>query len=85
MKSMNISLPLAMKRYVDARVKQGTYSTASEYVRQLIRDDQEKRGRVDQLLLESLDSGEPIKLTPGFWKSKQALLEGTSTRKLKGK
>lgn len=58
MQSMNISLPEPMKQFVDAQIAQGRYSSASEYVRELIRAD-EKRKAQDQLeakLLEGLGS-----------------------------
>ncbi|EQD73643.1 addiction module antidote protein, CopG/Arc/MetJ family, partial [mine drainage metagenome] len=41
--SMNISLPTPLKRFVDEQIAAGRYSSASEYVRDLIRGD-EKRG-----------------------------------------
>ena len=66
MKSMNISLPEPMKQYVDEQVSSGSYSSASEYMRELVRADQQRRekGRLEALLLEALNSGEPIDLTP---------------------
>jgi antitoxin ParD1/3/4 len=39
MSTMNISLPDALKAFVDAQVTQGGYGTSSEYVRELIRRD----------------------------------------------
>ena len=39
MQSMNISLPDPLKQFVDGQVSQGRYSSASEYVRELIRAD----------------------------------------------
>jgi antitoxin ParD1/3/4 len=39
MATMNISLPDEMKALVDSRVKTGMYANASDYVRDLIRDD----------------------------------------------
>jgi antitoxin ParD1/3/4 len=47
---MNISLPDAMKAFVDQRVDQGGYSTSSEYVRELIRKDQD-RAKLREALL----------------------------------
>jgi antitoxin ParD1/3/4 len=49
MGTMNISLPDALKDFVDEQVKRG-YGTSSEYVRELIRKDQE-RLRLRELLL----------------------------------
>lgn len=48
MTTMNISLPDALKSFVDEQVDQRGYGTCSEYVRELIRKDQ------DRLQLRSL-------------------------------
>lgn len=40
MQSLNISLPEPLKRFVDGQVAQGRYSSASEYIRALIRTDE---------------------------------------------
>ncbi len=42
MSTMNISLPESLKSFVDEQVSQRGYSTSSEYVRELIRRDQER-------------------------------------------
>jgi antitoxin ParD1/3/4 len=55
MGTMNISLPDALKEYVDEQVSQRGYATSSEYVRELIRRDQEQR-RLRELLLAGADS-----------------------------
>ncbi len=47
---MNISLPDALRSYVDDRVARGDYGTSSEYVRDLIRKDQARRQLRDLLL-----------------------------------
>lgn len=39
---MNISLPEALKAFVDEQVNQRGYGTSSEYVRELIRKDQDR-------------------------------------------
>ena len=39
---MNVSLPEALKDFVDEQVTQRGYSTSSEYVRELIRKDQDR-------------------------------------------
>ena len=61
METMNIALPESMKHFVQERVSEGGYSSVSEYVRELIRVDQKRKieERIDALLLEGLDSGEP--------------------------
>ena len=55
MSTMNISLPEAMKTFVDRQVSTAGYSTSSEYVRALIRRD-EQRFRLRGLLLEGAQS-----------------------------
>jgi len=42
MSTMNISLPEALKSFVDEQVNSCGYGTSSEYVRALIRKDQER-------------------------------------------
>ncbi|MDP3135973.1 MAG: type II toxin-antitoxin system ParD family antitoxin [Burkholderiaceae bacterium] len=42
MSTMNISLPDALKSFVDEQVSQRGYGTSSEYLRELIRKDQDR-------------------------------------------
>lgn len=56
MTTMNISLPDALKSFVDQQVKSEGYGTSSEYVRELIRRDQD-RAMLRGALLEGLNSG----------------------------
>ncbi len=76
METMNIALPETMKQFVQDRVAEGGYSSVSEYVRELIRSDQKRKNeeRVDALLLEGLDSGEPIPVTAEYWDEKKRRL-----------
>ena len=55
MSTMNISLPETLKRFVDSQVEGGSYGTSSEYVRMLIRREQEKEA-FRQLLLDGANS-----------------------------
>jgi antitoxin ParD1/3/4 len=41
MSTLNISLPEAMKAFVEAQVKAGLYGSASDYIRALVREDQQ--------------------------------------------
>ena len=52
---MNISLPEALKSFVDQQVTSRGYSSSSEYVRELIRKDQDRQ-RLRGLLLEGAAS-----------------------------
>jgi len=52
MTSLNISLPEALKEYVEGQVASGDWATPSEYVRELIRQDKERRlGNLEQDLI----------------------------------
>ena len=70
MQSMNISLPDPLKKFVDAEIAKGRYSSASEYVRELIRADEKQKSQeqLEALLLEGLSSEESA-LTPADWKA----------------
>lgn len=41
MAQLNVSIPPALKTWIDHRVAEGRYSSASDYVRDLVRRDQE--------------------------------------------
>jgi antitoxin ParD1/3/4 len=56
--TMNVSLPDDLKTYVDERVDHGGFGSTSEYVRDLIRRDQD-RDRLRRLLFDGASS------TPG--------------------
>ncbi|MEN2789415.1 type II toxin-antitoxin system ParD family antitoxin [Sphingomonas oligophenolica] len=55
MSTMNISLPETLKTFVDERVASGGYGTSSEYMRALIRRDQD-REHLRGLLLDGAAS-----------------------------
>lgn len=55
MSTMNISLPDTLKSFVDEQVLQRGYGSSSEYVRELIRKDQD-RVHLRRLLLEGAAS-----------------------------
>ena len=60
MTTMNISLPDPMKTWVEGQAETGRYSNASDYVRDLIRRDQERHAKIahmQRLVNEARDSG----------------------------
>ncbi len=69
MASLHVSLSDEMRGFVDQQVQGGSYHNHSEYVRDLIRHDQERKARehVDSLLVEGLQSGKPSPLTTEDW------------------
>ena len=69
MPSLNISLPAPLREWIEAQVKGGRYGNASEYVRELIRRDQERQAheRLEHLLLDGVESGTASPLTEKDW------------------
>jgi antitoxin ParD1/3/4 len=69
MQTMNISLPDQLKEFVDEQVRSGRYSSVSEYVRDLIRNDERRRAqeRLETMLMEGMQSGEPTEMTREDW------------------
>jgi antitoxin ParD1/3/4 len=69
---MNVSLPKALRNFVDERVSSSAYTSASEYVRELIRKDREHHAahdRLEELLLDGLASGPASEWTEDDWSS----------------
>ncbi len=71
MPTVNISLPDTMRTYVEEETKNGGYSSVSEYMRALIREDQRRKTqeRIENQLLEGLRSGEAQQLDSAQWES----------------
>ena len=66
MGTMNISLPDSLKTFVDEQVNQGGYGTSSEYVRELIRKDQD-RLHLHGLLLAGAASAPAAPADPAYF------------------
>lgn len=67
MATMNVSLPDAMKAWVEAQAKGDRYTNASDYVRDLIRKDQDRAAKIAELqalIDEGLASGPPRPFDP---------------------
>jgi antitoxin ParD1/3/4 len=62
MTSLNISLPEALKQYVEGQVASGDWGTPSEYVRELIRQDKERRLHTLEQELMAAAKGPMIKV-----------------------
>jgi antitoxin ParD1/3/4 len=60
MATMNVSLPDQMKDWVESQSEHGRYSNVSDYIRDLIRHDQEKKTKISNmqvLVTEAIESG----------------------------
>ncbi len=75
MATMNVSLPDPMKDWVEDQVKTGHYSNASDYVRDLIRRDQEyqdKREALIKALIAGEKSGASKRTIEEIWRGVKA-------------
>ncbi len=76
MTSLNVSLPKVLKEYVEGQASADGYSTPSEYIRELIRDDRKRQAKekLEAALLEGLNSGPAKQITSATWAQKRSSL-----------
>ena len=77
MSTMNISLPDELKNFVDEQVKRG-YGTSSEFVRELIRKDQDQL-RLRELLLAGAASPPTAPADAAYFKRLRSRSRGSRT------
>lgn len=68
--TMNVSLPKALRTFVEERIAKSAYTSASEYVRELIRQDRDRQAaqeRLEKLLLDGVASGPASEWTDDEW------------------
>ena len=68
--SINVSLPKVLRSFVAERVSGSAYTSASEYVRELIRKDRDQlatHDRLEEMLVEGLASGPATEWADGDW------------------
>lgn len=77
MGTMNISLPDTLKSFVDEQVSQRGYGTSSEYVRELIRRDQD-RLQLRNLLLAGTSSAPTAPADQGYFEGLRERVRGAA-------
>lgn len=80
MATMNVSLPDQMKDWVEDQLKDGRFGNTSDYVRHLIRKDQEHAQAMAHLqsaVNEGLRSGEPEPFDAEAFKAEMHAKHGT--------
>ncbi|MBD2579473.1 type II toxin-antitoxin system ParD family antitoxin [Oscillatoria sp. FACHB-1406] len=71
---LNISLPEQIQAFIEEQTSVAGLNSVSEYIYQLILREKERIARQEQiesLLLEGLDSGEPIEANDEWWERKR--------------
>jgi antitoxin ParD1/3/4 len=86
MSTMNVSLPGSLREFVESQVAERGYGSTSEFVRELIRREQE-RVELRERLLEGATSPVGAEVGPAYFESLRSLLQerrgtgpGTSSR-----
>ena len=75
MATMNVSLPAPMKQWIEKQIGTGHYSNVSDYVRSLIRQDQEYQAKVSalrQALVVGEESGVAEESVLDIWQKVKA-------------
>jgi antitoxin ParD1/3/4 len=77
-KAMSFALPEPMREYIDNRVSTGNYGNTSEFIRDLVRRDQEEQAkkRLRDLIEEGLASGPGRRSTKANEKELLAIARG---------
>jgi antitoxin ParD1/3/4 len=86
MQTMNISLPEPLRDFVETQIASGRYSSVSEYIRALIREDEKRNAkeRLEALLLEGLESEETELTRQDFEEIRKEALVQLKARKKQG-
>ena len=67
--TVNVSMPEALRKFLEEEVERQGFSTISEYVRHLVRREIKRveDSRLEELLLEGIQSGEPREMKTADW------------------
>lgn len=74
---LNISLPDQVQTFVEEQAIAAGFNSANDYVYHLIVREQERiaqQAQIESLLIEGLESGEPIEATDDWWEQKRTRL-----------
>jgi antitoxin ParD1/3/4 len=67
MTQISITLPETLTTYLQAQVAAGHYATPSDYIQDLIQQDQARKARLETLALEGIHSGAATPMTSDDW------------------
>ncbi|MBC5766445.1 type II toxin-antitoxin system ParD family antitoxin [Ramlibacter albus] len=79
MGTMNISLPDDMKQFIDQQVSERGYGTTSEYLRDLIRKEQDRQ-HLRSLILEGMASPRVGEADPAYFEKLRQRAAGKTPR-----
>lgn len=76
MTTLEITLSQPLREFIDAKVSEGAYATPSAFIESLVLQarKQATRAEFEALVLEGLESGPSIEVTPAYWQQKRQAL-----------
>ncbi len=82
-KILSVPVPAAMEMFIKERIASQGFHTVSEYVRSLIRADQDQatRQQLEAKLLEAVERGDYREVTPEFWDRLEGIVREPTARK----
>lgn len=81
--TLNVSMPVGMRRFVEAEVARGQYTSASEYLRELIRKAQQEQHVLDIVLPAGVVGGPPPGVSAADWAELRNTLRGLKIDELR--
>lgn len=67
MADVNLNLPEELEQFVNGQVEAGAFEGASAYIEALIARAKKGKDQLESLLIDGLDSGDPIPLDSDEW------------------
>jgi antitoxin ParD1/3/4 len=67
MATVNLNLSEELQQFVNSQVETGKFDGAGGYIKALIARAKDGKDRLDALLIEGLDSGDPMPLDADEW------------------
>ena len=67
MANVNLDLPEELQQFVNGQVEVGDFEGASAYIEELVARAKKGKEKLEALLIEGLDSGDPISLDADEW------------------
>ena len=85
--SLTISLPKTMKKFIEVRLREASFCTPSEYIRSLIRSDQERSSRMElEAFVRGGLRGKPFpRLDEEGWRAVEDVLHRAMKAPMKGR
>jgi antitoxin ParD1/3/4 len=76
MTNVQVTLPDNLKDFIDRKVEESGYKSSSDYIRELIRQDQLREGerQLGHLMRDGIESGPAKPADTEFWTARRAML-----------